>query len=734
MQARNLAARAGRWSAAHRKTAIFGWLGLVVLSLVLGGAVGTNTLKDEDQGTGQSHAAQQMINKNFPKKGDENVLVQSKSGDLKPTSPEFRSTVHGVVTAVGGYKTVSKIESPYAPGNAGQLSKDGRSALVTFSVAGDSDLAKQRIGPIENAVKKVGAAHPGLRVEEFGDASASKSLEKAFSDDFAKAEVTSIPITLIILVIAFGALVAAGIPLLLGISAVMIAIGLVSLPSQIMPVDQAVTSVILLVGLAVGVDYTLFILRREREERALGRSPEQALRIASATSGRAVLVSGLTVMVAMAGMYFTGSSTFQGFATGTILVVAAAMLGSVTVVPAVLSWLGDRVEKGRVPLLARWRERRQARGSAGAWGWVLDRVLAHPAISAVLSAGVLVALAIPAFGLHTATSGTDGLPRSLPIMQTYDRIEKAFPGSGVPAVVAVQAGDVTSPTVVGRLKALERRALATGEFKRPVFTSVSPNHRVVTMALPMVGSGTDDRSEAALGQLRNDLIPATVGTVAGAKTYVTGQTAGSKDFNDLMKSHAPFVFGFVLLLAFVLLLVTFRSIVIPLKAIALNLLSVGAAYGVLVLVFQHKWAESLLGFKSTGGITAWLPIFLFVILFGLSMDYHVFILSRIREAFDRGMKTEDAVAHGIKTTAGTVTSAAVVMVAVFGIFATLSMLDFKQMGVGLAVAVLIDATIVRAVLLPATMKLLGDWNWYLPRSLRWIPKVGREPEPEAIRA
>jgi uncharacterized membrane protein YdfJ with MMPL/SSD domain len=734
MQSRNLAARAGRWSAAHRKTAIFGWLALVVLSLVIGGAVGTNTIKDEDQGNGQSRTAQKAINDNFPKKGGENVLVQSRSGHLKPSSPQFRAAVKDVTGAVGTYRTVSEIESPYARGNGGQISRDGRSALVTFSVAGDSDKAKERIGPIEDSVAKVARAHPELRIEEFGSASASKALQKAFSDDFSKAEVTSVPITLIILVIAFGALVAAGIPLLLGLSAVAIAIGLVALPSQIFPVDDAMTSVILLVGLAVGVDYTLFILRREREERVLGRSPEEALSVASATSGRAVLVSGLTVMVAMAGMFFTGSNVFTGFGIGTILVVAAAMLGSVTVVPAMLSWLGDRVEKGRVPFLARWREQRQARGASGAWGWLLDRVLARPVVSVVLSAGVLIALTIPAFGLHTAAFSTDALPRTLPIMKTYDRIQAAFPGSGVPAVVAVQASDVTAPKVVGQMKALEREALATGEFKRPVFTSVSPNHRVMTMDLPMVGSGTDGRSETALGQLRDRLIPATVGTVDGAKTYVTGQTAQSKDFNDVMKSHAPLVFAFVLFLAFILLLVTFRSIVIPIKAIVLNLLSVGAAYGVLALVFQNHWAESILGFKSTGGITAWLPIFLFVILFGLSMDYHVFILSRIREAFDRGMKTEDAVAHGIKTTAGTVTSAAVVMVAVFAIFATLSMLDFKQMGIGLAVAVLIDATIVRAVLLPATMKLLGDWNWYLPKSLRWLPRVRHEPEPEGARA
>src|SRR4051812_22428434 len=450
MQSRNLAARAGRWSSTHRKSAIFGWLALVVLSLAIGGAVGTNNLKDEDQGTGQSRSAQQIVNDNFPKKGDENILIQTRSGSLNPSSPQIKSAVGDLIGAVSTFRTVSEVKSPLDPRNAGQITKDGRSALVTFSVAGDSEKAKQRIGPIEAAVAKAGHAHPDLRVEEFGSASASKSLEKAFSNDFAKAEVTSVPITLIILVIAFGALVAAGIPLLLGISAVAIAIGLVALPSQIMPVDQAVTSVILLVGLAVGVDYTLFILRREREERVLGRSSAEALRTASATSGRAVLVSGLTVMVAMAGMYFTGSSVFSGFATGTILVVAAAMLGSVTVVPAVLSWLGDRVEKGRVPFLAKWRGKRQARGANGAWGRILDRGLARPGVSVVPSAGVLPPRAIPAFGPHTAALSADALPRSLPIMQPYDRIQAAFPGEGVPAVVAGKADDVTAKPVAAQ--------------------------------------------------------------------------------------------------------------------------------------------------------------------------------------------------------------------------------------------------------------------------------------------
>jgi RND superfamily putative drug exporter len=298
----------------------------------------------------------------------------------------------------------------------------------------------------------------------------------------------------------------------------------------------------------------------------------------------------------------------------------------------------------------------------------------------------------------------------------------------------VSGSGADSAQTQSAIAALKRDGLASGQIKQPITVDVNRAHTVAVVSMPLVGKGTDSVSEHALGVLRSDLVPRTVGAVPGVQVDVTGETAGSKDFNDSMKSHAPIVFAFVLTMAFLLLLVTFRSIVIPIKAIALNLLSVGAAYGVLELVFQHHWAEGLLGFKSTGGITSWLPLFLFVILFGLSMDYHVFILSRVREAFDRGMKTEDAVAHGIKSTAGVVTSAAFVMVAVFAIFASLGALEFKQLGVGLAAAILIDATIVRAVLLPATMKLLGDWNWYLPRGLHWLPQRRTAPQPEPARA
>jgi len=525
-------------------------------------------------------------------------------------------------------------------------------------------------------------------------------------------------------VLAFGSLAAAGLPLLLALSAVGGALGLVGMTSHALPVDESISSLVLLIGLAVGVDYSLFYIRRAREERAAGSDAAGAVQAASATSGRAILISGITVMVAMAGMYLTGNQVFTGFANGMVIVVAVAMLGSVTALPATLAWLGDRVERGHVPLLGgRWREAIEAR----AWSAVLDVVLRRPLLSALVAVALLVALCVPALGLHTVQAGTQGLPRSIPIMRTYDRIQTAFPGGPLPAQVVVEAADVRAPGVAGAIRALRRRAVATGLMQEPIEVDVNRGGTVARVAIPLAGSGTDARSVRALRALRAEVIPATLGRVEGVRFGVSGMTAWSTDFNDLLRSRAPWVFVFVLGLAFLLLLVTFRSIVIPIKAIVLNLLSVGAAYGVLVLVFQDGYGESLLGFRSIGGIVAWLPLFLFVILFGLSMDYHVFILSRIREAFDRGMSTDRAVAFGIKSTASVVTSAAFVMVAVFAIFATLSTIDMKQIGVGLAVAILIDATLVRAVLLPASMKLLGDWNWYLPRALRWLPRITHEP-------
>ena len=356
-------------------------------------------------------------------------------------------------------------------------------------------------------------------------------------------------------------------------------------------------------------------------------------------------------------------------------------------------------------------------------------MLRHPVLSTVLATAVLVVMAIPAFSLHTVNSGVRGIPRDLPVMQTYERIQAAFPGEPLSAIVAVKAPNVDSERMRTAIARLRIRAVFTGQLREPVTTTINPDRTVASVSLPIAGNGTDDKSDAALKTLRDEVVPFAFGPTPKAEANVTGMTAESIDFNDLLKSRAPLVFVFVLGLAFMLLLVVFRSIVIPVKAIVLNLLSVGAAYGVLVWVFQYGHFEDLLGFESIDGITAWLPLFLFVLLFGLSMDYHVFILSRVREAYDGGMSTDEAISHGIKSTAGVVTSAALVMVFVFAIFATLSALDFKQMGVGLAVAVLIDATIIRAVLLPASMKLLGDWNWYFPRQLEWLPEVSSRRAP-----
>ena len=396
------------------------------------------------------------------------------------------------------------------------------------------------------------------------------------------------------------------------------------------------------------------------------------------------------------------------------------MIGSITVLPAMLAGFGRPDREGSRAAPRRRRRNTESR----VWSALIDRVLRHPVAAIVVAGGALLALTMPAFGMKTKEAGPQDFPQDIPVIQTYNKIQKAFPGQENQAAVTIEASDVRAPVVQQAIERFRNQALASGEMYGPIETDVSKDGRVALVHVGLAGEGENETAKHALATLRGEIIPATVGRVGHVS--VTGDTAGSVDGGKQLQAALPFVFGFVLLFAFVLLLVTFRSIVIPIKAIVLNLLSVGAAYGVLVLVFQHGIGASLLGVHHADGVVVWMPLFLFVILFGLSMDYHVFILSRIREAVQGGMTTDEAVAHGIKTTAGTVTSAAIVMIAVFGIFATLGALDFKQMGIGLATAILIDATIVRGILLPAAMKLLGEWNWYLPRPLGRLFHFARE--------
>ena len=723
-QSDNLTARIGRWSTQHRKTAIFGWLAFVLASVVIG--MNLMPQKEIDPqtagGPGESGQAAEALDGAFDEASTEQVLIQST--DLNADSTEFKSAVTDVTDRLRETEGVDSIVSPYS--NAGEISSDGHSALITFELPGESETAEENVTGSLAAVAAAQEAHPELTIAEVGDESINKAIIEKSNEEMGKSTMISLPLTLIILTFAFGALVAAGIPLLLALTSVAATMGLLGPVSHIAPVDGSVMHVVLLVGMAVGIDYSLFYVKRAREERAAGRGNDAAIEAAAATSGRAVVISGITVMVAMAGMYLGGISNFASFATGTIMVVAVAVIGSLTVLPALLSKLGDRVEKGRLPLVNRMKNKV---GAAGIWSRIIDRVLRRPLLSAVLATAVLVALALPTLGINTSLGGIDETPRNIEVMRTYDKVQAAFPSEGSSEIVVIKADDINAAPVRSGIESLESQVQErTDLFEGQPTEEISDNGTVAIVSIPTVGSGTSDLANQATKALRDEIVPATIGSVDGAEAYTTGEAAATSDFNDAMVGNLPMVFAFVLSAAFLLLLVTFRSIVIPLKAIVLNMLSVGAAYGLLVLVFQGTWAESLLGFESNGAIAAWLPLFLFVILFGLSMDYHVFIISRIRESFDRGMKTEDAVAHGIKSTAGVVTSAAIVMVAVFSMFALSSELQMKQMGIGLAAAILIDATIIRGVLLPATMKLLGDWNWWLPSRLNWLPKLQSEPE------
>jgi RND superfamily putative drug exporter len=722
----NIAARMGRWSASHWKTAVFGWLAFVVAALFIGMSVGTKNLADEDYSTGQSHRADLILKHGFPQSDPQTEFVLVQSSKLSVNAADFRSTVNDVVGAVKDNPNIKNLKSPLDPANSDLVSNDRSTAMVTFDMKGKYDDATKKIDPIEAAVAKVSAAHPGFYVGEAGAISSGKALDKMFGDQLKLAGERSIPITIIVLLLVFGALVAVGVPLLLALSGVMATIGLVALPSHIVPMDQNVAAVILLIGLAVGVDYSLFYIKREREERAAGKSSRAAIEAAAATSGRSVLISGFTVMIAMAGLMFSGDKSYLGFGIATMMVVGIAMLGSLTVLPALLSKLGDRVDKGKIPFLHRLR---RDSGENRFWKKVLTPAMRHPGIAAAVAGGALLLMAVPLLQLHTAQSGLDALPNSAPTVGTIKKVQSEFSnGTAAQSLVAIKA-DADAPATQHAVAALKAKAIAAGITSGSIDTDVNSDHTVVRVDIPLVGEGTDDTSIGALHTLRDDVLPATVGKLDGVEYGVTGPTATSADSNALLKAKAPIVFGFVLVFAFLLLLVTFRSLVVAAKAIVLNLLSVGAAYGVLVAVFQWGWGESFLGFQSNGGIAQWLPIFMFVILFGLSMDYHVFILSRVREAYDRGMSTADAVEHGITTTAGVVSSAALVMVGAFAVFALMPILDMKEMGIGLAVAVLIDATVVRAVLLPSTMRLLGDWNWYLPKWLNWLPRLEHEAQP-----
>jgi RND superfamily putative drug exporter len=711
--------RVARWSAEHPWRAVALWVVFVAVCFVGGNAAGLAEMSSEDMAVGESGRASIMIEQgDFPDQAAvDNVLITARTGALDTAAATAAAT-----DAATRLRTV--------PGVAGVgeaiPSRDGSALLLPITMSGDPETASDRVEPLRAVTAQVQQAHPALRVEQVGGPSIGKALDDTLGKDLQQAELLSLPVTLAILIIAFGALIAAAVPVLLALSSVAAAMGLSTLASHLVPADDATSSVILLIGMAVGIDYSLFYVRREREERARGRGHVDAVEIAAETSGHAVVVSGVAVIIAMAGLFLANDAIFSSLAVGSILVVAVAVIGSLTVLPALLAKLGRWVDRPRVPLL--WRLTARRTGPDGSplpgrfWPLVLRPALRKPLATLVVSVGLLLALAAPALGMQLKFPGTEDLPRTTAAMQAYDRLTAAYPSNGTSHDVVVRAPAGQAPAVRAALirlaeTAAQDRLFAPLEEGGPEI-EVSPDNRVSVLSVATTFASRSDEAGQSLHRLRDDLVPAALGGLTGASYAVGGGVADSEDYAAHVWDKLPIVVGFVLALTFLVMAWTFRSVVVALTAILLNLLSAAAAYGLLVVVFQNTWAEGALGFTSMGAIVTWLPLFLFVVLFGLSMDYHVFVVSRIREAVLRGVPTRAAVAEGITGSAGVVSSAAIVMVAVFSIFATLSTIDMKQLGVGLAAAILLDATIIRAVVLPSLMTLLGPANWWAPRILR----------------
>ncbi|WP_199191154.1 MMPL family transporter [Amycolatopsis sp. CA-126428] len=668
------------WSLRHRAAAILGWLALVALAWAAGTfAPGTDARSSPagDAGTGQAVLDRQHTREPFW----ENVLVQ----------PLSRAATADLVTTLATSGAAADIRS--------QVSADSRSELVTFRITGTGAEIRTRLATATAAVDTVAARHAGVRLAQAGDLTVSGAVDQSIKEDIGRSEARSLPITVLILLVVFGSLVAAAIPVLLAGTAVFATFGFLSVVDNWIPVNSATSAITLLIGMAVGVDYSLFFLRRVREECEHG--VDESIRIAARTSGHVIVVSGLTVVLCVTGLLFTGLDNLRGLTAGTILVVGLAVLAAVTVLPATLSLLGSRLDRGRIP----WLGRRKTRSRF--WAAVATVVTRRPAVWSGLATALLVLLTLPALGMRLQDPApTESLPRSIPVIDAAVRVQEAFPGLTMPAHVVLwntRGGPVDTPAL--------RRAIGELTAAVPQPAVVVPVDQALVVRIPLGGTGNDEAASRTLTALRETLLPQTVGRIGGVGYAVAGRTAEAHDFTTQVLARAPYTFGFILLLAFVLLLVVFRSVAVPVVSILLNLLSVGAAYGVLTLVFQGGFLAPLLGFTPYGGVLGWLPMFLFVLLFGLSTDYHVFILSRIRERRRPGVPARQAIVEGTASSSGVVTSAALIMTGVFSVFLSLAAIEYKMLGLGMAFAILLDATIVRGVLLPAALALFGDRLW-----------------------
>ncbi|MFG1621316.1 MMPL family transporter [Kribbella sp. NPDC049227] len=712
MSAGGVTVRVARWSAIHPWRAIGLWLLLVVVAVGMSVVIPKQQMQSKDTWVGQSGQAAEMIEQaGLGDRPAETVLLTDPDGRLdKAAATTAMTQLRQKLTALDSVQAVGQ---PVWSGN-------GKAALLPIELKGTADDAADAIEKVVATTAEVQQANPDLSIAQAGTASLDAGIWKQVGSDLAKAEKLSLPITFVLMLLAFGALIAAGIPVLLAFSAVGAALGFYAPLSFLFPDGGSVANVVLLIGMAVGVDYSLFYLKREREERRKGRSTLDAVEIAAATSGHSVVVSGLAVIVSMAGLYVAKDMTFASMATATIVVVAVAVLGSLTVLPALLAKLGHRVDRPRVPLL--WRLNRRI-GPGGISRRILAPVLSHPRAALSVSILAVAALAVPALGMKTEPSDLNTLPQSIPEVRTFKALQENFPSQGGLSYDVVARGE----DAVAALTGLQDSAVQSGKFVVPQGDAIRQADGTAVLTLVSVLPESSANAETALNQLRSDFVPASLGSVPA--WAVGGEQAESVDYGNNQRDKLPWVIAFVLALTLVMMAITFRSLAIALLTTVLNLASVAACFGILALVFQHSWAEGLLGFTSSGFVVSWIPLFLFVILVGLSMDYHVFVLGRIREGVAEGLTPREAVRKGVTESAGVVTSAAAVMVSVFAVFATLGMLEMKQMGIGLAVAVLIDATLVRIVMLPSVLVLLGRKAWWPNRLHRQQPV---DPERELV--
>ncbi len=691
--------RAARWSATHPWRAIGAWFLLVAIAVGLAMAVPTNQVEDADYRIGESGRADALVDSaGLDRPPTENVLITGDDGQLDGAreQAEARTAAADVAERLDGLEGVAGVGDAVP-------SEDGSALLVPVELTADDVDAE----PLLEATAQAQDDHPGLSVEQAGDVTIDEAINERVAEDLHSAEFISLPITLVLMLLAFGALIAAGLPVLLAATSVAATIGISAPVSLLVPAEPTVTSMIVLIGMAVGVDYSLFYLKRERQERAAGRTTLDAVTIAAETSGHAILVSGGAVIAALAGLFVLTDVTFNSLATGSIIVVAVAVLGSITVLPALLAKLGRWVDRPRVPLL--WRlTPRTATGAIS--GRLLGPVVRHPVASLVVASVGIIALAVPALSMKTHQASAETLPGDIAAVQTFRSIAAAYPSEGTSAQVVVTGAE---PDVArAALEELADEAGRSDDFVTAgAEVQVSADGGTSVLDLPMPYEESDERATEAIERLRAELVPAALGDLAGVEHAVGGSAAEALDGSDKQSARMPLLLGFVLLLTMAMMVAAFRSVLLGVLSTVLNLASVGVAFGVLAIVFQHGVGEGLLDFSSPGFVINWIPIFVLVVLVGLSMDYHVFVLSRIRELRDAGLPAREAVHRGIADTAGVITSAAAVMVSVFAIFATLSMMEMKMMGVGLAAAILIDATVIRLVVLPAALVLLGDRAW-----------------------